>query len=154
MLMSSNLFFKSESSVERKQQQQQQQQQIITTRSGLWEHVTELHCTQAHGDMLRNFIVPNILLHEQLHYGSNYGYSVILLATDCLWRHWDAILLFYLADFFFIILIKVRHRVFWNIILQLTKNLIHIDCKKQIIYLGREGKKEGSCFLFLRFVLF
>lgn len=63
MLMSSNLFFKSESSVERKQQQQQQQQQIITTRSGLWEHVTELHCTQAHGDMLRNFIVPNILLH-------------------------------------------------------------------------------------------
>lgn len=81
MLMSSNLFFKSESSVERKQQQQQQ---IITTRSGLWEHVTELHCTQAHGDMLRNFIVPNILLHEQLHYGSNYGYSVILLATDCL----------------------------------------------------------------------
>lgn len=62
MLMSSNLFFKSESSVERKQQQQQQQQ-IITTRSGLWEHVTELHCTQAHGDMLRNFIVPNILLH-------------------------------------------------------------------------------------------
>lgn len=85
--------------------------------------------------------LPNILLHEQLHYDSNYGYySVLLSATNCLWRHWDAILLFYLADFFLCLNKSTTSRNFQHHFTN-DKNLIKLMVMNKSNLLGREEKK-------------
>lgn len=100
--MLSNLFFKSQRSVERKQKQQQQQ--TITARSASWGHFYPIYCC------MNNYIMIAIM-------GITAFYFQRQIASDVI----ETQSCYFIWQIFFYVLIKVRHHVIFNIILQLTK---------------------------------
>lgn len=98
--MLSNLFFKSQRSVERKQKQQQQ---TITARSGSRGHFYPITC-------MNNYIMIAIMVIKAFYFQRQIA-SDVIETQSC----------YFIWQIFFYVLIKVRHHVIFNIILQLTK---------------------------------